>query len=76
MSPAPTACHIGATILPYGDGPRDLWVADGRITFTPQDGAQELAGAYVLPGLVDCHVHLTFDYGETGLPFGSPELVA
>ncbi len=71
-----TTYHIRATLLPYGDASRDLWVADGRITFTPRDGAEELVGAYVLPGLVDCHVHLTFDYGETGLPFGSPELVA
>ena len=70
-----TAYHLRATLLPYGDAPRDLWVRDGRITFEPQDGAEELAGAFVLPGLVDCHVHLTFDYGETGLPMGSRELV-
>ena len=76
MSPAPAACHIGATILPYGDSPRDVWVADGRITFSPQDGAEELAGAYVLPGLVDCHVHLTLDFANTGLTPGSREIVA
>lgn len=67
--------HLRASLLPYGDAPRDLWVADGRITFEAQDGAKDLAGAFVLPGLVDCHVHLTFDYGETGLPMGSRELV-
>jgi imidazolonepropionase-like amidohydrolase len=54
-----------------------LWVADGRLTFTPQDGVEELAsaGGYVLAGLVDCHAHLTLDAGNTGLPLGSPELV-
>jgi len=67
--------HIRATILPYGDRTRDLWVVHGRITFEPQDGTDELPGTFVLPGLVDCHVHLTFDYGETGLPTGTRELV-
>ncbi len=68
--------HLGATLLPFGDGPRDLWVADGRITFTPRDGAEEIAGGYILPGLVDCHVHLTLDFANTGLPPGSREIVA
>src|SRR2546427_6421838 len=71
------AFHLRATLLPFADQAADLWVADGRITFQPIDGADELAptGGYVLPGLVDCHVHLTFDYGETGLPMGSRALV-
>ena len=67
--------HIRAALLPYGDAPRDLWLVDGRLTFEPQDGAEDLAGGFVLPGLVDSHVHLTFDYGETGLPVGSRALV-
>jgi len=72
-----TAYHLRATLLPHGDQPSDLWISGGSITFQPQDGAGELAptGGYVLPGLVDCHVHLTFDYGETGLPMGSRALV-
>ncbi len=70
--------HLRATLLPDGDRAVDLWVADGRLTFTPQDGAAELApaGGYVLAGLVDCHAHLTLDAGNTGLPLGSPALVA
>ena len=69
--------HLRATLLPEGDRAVDLWVADGRLTFTPQDDAEELApaGGYALAGLVDCHAHLTLDAGNTGLPLGSAELV-
>src|SRR5579884_2422671 len=70
--------RLRATLLPEGDRAVDLWVADGRLTFAPQDGAEELApaGGYALAGLVDCHAHLTLDAGNTGLPLGSAELVA
>jgi imidazolonepropionase-like amidohydrolase len=78
MAVTPTRYHLRATLLPEGDRTVDLWIADGRLTFTPQPGAEELAaaGGYVLAGLVDCHAHLTLDAGNTGLPLGSPELVA
>ncbi len=72
------AYHLSATFLPDDDQPRAFWVADGKITFVPQDGAEELApgGGYVLCGMVDCHYHLTLDVsGDIGLPIGSPELV-
>lgn len=72
-----TAYHIRATMLPGGDAPSDLWVADGRITFKPVDGAEEIgpSGGFVLPGLVDCHVHLTVDFADYGLGPGTPEIV-
>ena len=71
------AYHIRATLLPDGDQQRDFWIHDRRITFGPVDGAEDLApiGGFVLPGLVDCHVHLTLDFAESGLPAGSAELV-
>lgn len=70
--------HLHATLLPDGDEPIDLWVVGGRITFRPQDGAETIgvAGAFALAGLVDCHAHLTIDWGRKGLPPGSHELVA
>lgn len=52
----------------------DLWIRDGRIIDHPSDdeakGASviDAAGQYVLPGLVDMHVHLCepgFEYRET-----------
>lgn len=60
-----SAYHLRATLLPDGDAPSDLWVVDGKITFVPQDGGEELmpAGGFALPGLVDCHYHLTLDLG-------------
>jgi imidazolonepropionase-like amidohydrolase len=71
------AYHVRATLLPDGDQPRDFWIRDRRVTFVPVDGAEDLAppGGFVLPGLVDCHVHLTLDFAESGLSAGSPELV-
>jgi imidazolonepropionase-like amidohydrolase len=71
------ARHLRATLLPDGDAPVDLWIVDGRLSFTPPAGpADELAadGGFVLPGLVDSHTHLTLDF-EGGWRPGSPELV-
>ncbi|HLZ69141.1 MAG TPA: amidohydrolase family protein [Dehalococcoidia bacterium] len=75
---AHSSFHLRATLLPYGDAASDLWIAGGRISFTPVVGARELApaGGFALPGLVDSHVHLTVDFGRLGLPRGSAELVA
>ena len=69
--------HLRATPLPGGERPVDFQVAGGRLTFAPQDGAVELApeGGYVLPGLVDAHVHATIaGRQEHHLPIGSREL--
>jgi imidazolonepropionase-like amidohydrolase len=53
----------------------ELWVRDGRITFTPQDGAETLSGTFAIAGLVDCHSHSTFDLSDRGLAPGTPEVV-
>ena len=60
-----TAYHLHATLLPDGDAPSDLWVRDGRFTFEPIAGAEELVAgpAFALPGLVDCHAHTSIDVG-------------
>ena len=69
--------HARAVLLPDGGEPRDWWVAEGRLVAEPVDGAQELPGAFVAPGLVDAHVHLTFETRDRlGLERGSPELIA
>ncbi|SDL33760.1 amidohydrolase family protein [Tessaracoccus oleiagri] len=50
--------HVRATILP-GDRPVDFWIADGRVTFTPVEGARTLVdGVWAMPGLVDAHCHI------------------
>jgi imidazolonepropionase-like amidohydrolase len=67
--------HLRATVLPDGDA-RDLWTRDGLLTTQPQEGAEDLPGRYVLPGLVDAHAHLTIDMSGTGLATASDELVA
>jgi len=64
-----TAYHVTANNV-------ELWVADGRITFTPQQGAERLTGAYAIAGLVDCHAHTTFDLSDRGTVPGSAEAVA
>jgi imidazolonepropionase-like amidohydrolase len=69
--------HVRAVALPGGEEPVDLWIADGRVTSEPLDGARDLPGAFVAPGLVDAHVHLTFEARDRlGLQRGSPELIA
>src|SRR5438094_62677 len=54
----------------------ELWVTDGTITFTPQDGAETLSGAHAIAGLVDCHSHSTFDLSDRDLQPGAAETVA
>lgn len=50
----------------------DILIADGRFTAVgqslPADGAEiiEAAGKFAIPGLIDCHVHVTL-FGEEGL---------
>jgi imidazolonepropionase-like amidohydrolase len=52
------ALHARGRIVP-GDTIRDVFIVDGRFTFTPQDDATTIFdGGYLLPGLVDAHAHL------------------
>ncbi|PRX48388.1 imidazolonepropionase-like amidohydrolase [Prauserella shujinwangii] len=48
--------HLRGVVLPDG-AERDLWISDGRISFEPVDGARELGGGFLVPGLVDAHCH-------------------
>lgn len=48
--------HLRGVVLPDG-GERDIWISDGRISFTPVEGARTLDGAFLVPGLVDAHCH-------------------
>jgi imidazolonepropionase-like amidohydrolase len=68
--------HVRAVALPDGRDPVDLWSAGGRLTGEAVEGAQELPGAFVAPGLVDAHVHLTFEARHRlGLERGSRALI-
>ncbi len=67
--------HVRAVPLPDGDGLVDVWVADGRLHDEPVDGAEDLPGAFVAPGLVDAHVHLTFET-RARLGLSGDELIA
>ena len=64
-----TAYHVRAANI-------ELWVTDGKITFTPQDDAEVLSGAYAIAGLVDCHAHSTFDLSDRDLQPGAAQTVA
>jgi imidazolonepropionase-like amidohydrolase len=69
--------HVRAVALPDGGEAVDWWIADGRLSATPVDGARDLPGGWVAPGLVDAHAHLTFEARDRlELPRGSPELIA
>ncbi|MEU1585251.1 amidohydrolase family protein [Micromonospora sp. NPDC005710] len=63
------ALHVRGVLLP-DDEVRDLWLVDGRVTFTPVPGAETVVdGGFVLPGLVDAHCHIGIARG--GAPITS-----
>jgi imidazolonepropionase-like amidohydrolase len=70
-----TSYRVAATVLPDG-GDTVLWTRGGVLSPSPVDGAEDLPGRYVLPGLVDAHAHLTIDMSGTGLAAGSDALVS
>lgn len=47
-------------VLPDGES-REVYVAEGRITFEPQPGAEHGPEGWIVPGLVDAHCHLGLD---------------
>jgi len=50
--------HLSGRVLPEG-AVRDLWIADGKISWKPVDDATTIvSGGWILPALVDSHVHL------------------
>src|SRR4051812_45182995 len=68
--------HIHAVPLPAGGDPVDLWIEDGVLVEGPLPEAEEVPGGWVAQGLVDAHVHLTFETHERlGLPRGTDELI-
>src|SRR4051794_22016593 len=52
-----SALRVVATVLPEGTGATELWVRDGVFSDVPAEGAEDVPGRYVLPGLVDAHAH-------------------
>jgi imidazolonepropionase-like amidohydrolase len=55
--------HLHGVVLPDGER-RDVWVDDGRISFTEVPGAETVAeDVYILPGLVDAHCHIGIGIG-------------
>jgi imidazolonepropionase-like amidohydrolase len=70
--------RLRAVPLPDGSEPVEWSIAGGRVhaRAAPED-APELPGGWVAPGLVDAHVHLTFEARDRlGLERGSAELMA
>jgi imidazolonepropionase-like amidohydrolase len=60
------AYRIRGTVLPDGDV-REVFVVDGRFTFTGNDDATTLLDdGILLPGLVDMHAHLSMEAAHTG----------
>ncbi len=69
-----TVIHAGTLLAEPGQPPKSqqsVRITDGKIAavadgfVAPPDGAQviDLRNAFVLPGLIDCHVHLTLQFG-------------
>ena len=83
---APDLIVRNATWLDVGAGDYregDLEIRDGRFVDLASSAATgdareiDAAGAYVLPGLIDCHVHVTAHTADlAGLGKDSPNYVA
>jgi imidazolonepropionase-like amidohydrolase len=69
-----TVIHAGSLLATPGEAPKrgqSVWIADGKIKsvtagfIDPPPGARliDLKNKFVLPGLIDCHVHLTGQLG-------------
>jgi imidazolonepropionase-like amidohydrolase len=60
----PEALHLHATLLPDGEAPRDVFVHQGRLTFSPVEGARSVAppGGFLTCGLVDAHGHVSWPH--------------
>lgn len=69
-----TVIHAGRLLPTPGEAPKrgqSVWIADGRIKsvtsgfIDPPTGTRliDLKDKFVLPGLIDCHVHLTGQLG-------------
>ena len=65
-----TVIHAGRLLATPGEAPKrgqSVWIADGKIKsvtsgfIDPPAGTRliDLKDKFVLPGLIDCHVHLT-----------------
>ena len=70
MQAPETVIHAGRLLAMPGEAPKrnhSLWIADGKIKsvasgfIDPPSGTRliDLKDSFVLPGLIDCHVHLT-----------------
>jgi imidazolonepropionase-like amidohydrolase len=69
------ALHVRGVVLPGGEQ-RDLWVADGRLTYEPVGGADTVAAeGWILPGLVDCHCHIGMKPDGDAADTGDAEMV-
>ena len=73
-APAQTVIHAGTLLADAGQAPKQrqsVLIKGGKIAalsdgfVAPPDGAQivDLKDKFVLPGLIDCHVHLTGQFG-------------
>ena len=60
MTGAATALKVSGVILPSGER-RDLYVADGHITYEPVAQAELVAEGWIVCGLVDAHCHVGLD---------------
>jgi len=54
------ALRVRGVVLPDREH-RELYALDGRITYQPVAGAEDLGSGWILPGLVDAHCHVGLD---------------
>lgn len=66
--------HLRGRFLP-DDEERDVWIVDGKITWSPVTAARTIAsGGWILPALVDAHIHIGI--AEIGGPLDTDALAS
>lgn len=58
--------HLRAVALPDGIDSEDMWLTGRGRQAMPIKDAEELPGRFALPGMVDCHSHVSFAPGKEG----------
>lgn len=74
--------HLKGFLFPFEEEPIDFWIVNGHITYSEPKEYQnyDQSPVYILPGLVDAHVHLSLDYSKFNTPefkttAGNPKII-
>jgi len=60
MTATSPALKVSGIVLPEGEF-KDMYVVEGRVTYSPVANAESIGEGWIVPGLVDAHCHIGLD---------------